>query len=378
MAQKAVPFLSPVMRMVQGGPFEAQTKNMNGGPLTTMAGVPTQRYFLAGAVPKNDPNWPAFYNLLHQTAMQGFPSLFDPRTGQCLSQQFSMKVADGDDTSITKPGDTPNAQKEGFAGHWIVKFSSSFAPSVYYAGHYAPHEAITDPKVLNRGDYIRVSGSVQSNDNAQKPGIYVNLNMVEFAGKGVPIVSGPDAGAVFGAAAAQLPQGAQPLPMHGGNAQPMAGFQPPGMMQQPQGQAGYGVPYPGPSGAPGGQPSAMPTFAPTVQPSMMPAGAPGAGYSPPGVAVQPHPGILAGPGMTAPPGMMQQPAPQGQQFAPPGFQQPQPQFQQPGMGAPQFVPQMQQAPVVPQMTPKAGGWTYEQLRQQGYTDDVMRAQGLML
>lgn len=349
----STPFLTPVMRMVQGNPFEKQTKDQLGNPLTIktgpQAGQPTQRYFLAGAIRKDDPAWPAFWRLLQGAAMAGFPSLFNPQTGECLSRDFSFKVADGDSTMISKPGETPNAQKPGFAGHWIVKFSSSFAPKVFYAGHYAPHEEITDPKVLQRGYYVRVSGSTQANGNPQKPGIYVNLNMVEFAGVGDVIATGPDANAAFGGTAAQLPQGAQPLPMHAGNPQPgfaAPGMQPPamGMPMQPQPQ--YAPP------AMQQQAPAMPTFAPPAAGMGMPAFAPPAVAS---VPVQPHPGILAGPGMTPPPGM-------------------QPQAPATGLPPP-FMPQQPQAP---QMTAKAGGYTYEQYRQQGYTDDVLRANGLML
>ena len=383
----AIAFTSPTMRMVQGNPFEKQTKDQMGNLLTVKtgpnAGQPTQRYFCAGAIRKDDPAWPAFFQVLQNAAMQGFPTLFDPRTGACLSREFSWKIADGDDTTVSKPGDIPNVQKVGFAGHWIVKFSSSFEPEVYYAGRYAKQDRVTDARALPRGYFIRVNGSVQPNGNAQKPGLYVNLSLVEIAGVGEIISTGPDAGAAFGGQAAQLPQGAQPLPMHAGNAQPMAGFQPP---QQQFAHPGTPMPTQQQFAPPGGQPSAMPTFAPPAGASMTPGAAPGAGFSPPGLAVHPHPNILAGPGMTSPPGM-QQPQPG---FAPPGGA---PQFAPPA-GGPQFAPPggmtqapqqqqfapppMQQAPAVPQMTPKANGWTYEQLRQQGYTDDALRQQGLML
>src|SRR6478736_3028764 len=210
-------FLTPVGRIVQGDPMEAQTKNMQGQPLMTQSGQPTQRYFCALAFPKlvnGQPN-PEFNELwakLSQVAAAGFPALqsqgallppWDPRC------RFSWKVMDGDGID---DNNKPNANKEGFAGHWVVKFSSSFAPRCFHAGHYAPHEQITDPKAIQRGYYARVAGTIEPNGNAQKPGLYVNLSMVELviARPDLVITSGPDAGAVFGAAPAAAPAGLPP------------------------------------------------------------------------------------------------------------------------------------------------------------------------
>lgn len=382
-------FLSPVGRMVQGNPFEKQTKDHQGRPLTVKtganAGQPTQRYFIAVAFAKNDPAFPAFYALLHNAARAGFPTLFDAQ-GNCLARDFSFKVADGDSTAISKPGETPNAQKEGFAGHWVVKFSSSFPPRVFYTGKYAAHEAIQDPNVLRRGYYVRVAGTVEGNGQNDKPGIYVNLSLVEFAGIGPEITSGPDANSIFGGNAAALPQGAQPLPMNAGNGQPamMPGMQAPQQYQQPM--QPQGMPQFAP---PGGQPSVMPTFAPPAGPSAMPGGVPGvmpnmqpqqpvmhpnnpaAGYTPaampPGMAVQPHPGILAGPGMSAPP---------QQAYGVPGVPMAAPQGM-PGMMPQMQAPGMVQQPVH-QMTAAAQGYTYEQFIANGHTDASLRQQGLML
>lgn len=363
-------FLTPVMRMVQGDPFEAQTKDMQGATLTVKtgpnAGQPTQRYFVAGAIAKNDPAWPAFWALINNAARAGFPTLFDAQ-GSCLSRDFSWKVADGDSTMVSKPGEIPNAKKEGFAGHWIVKFSSSFPPRVFYAGRYAPHEQIQDPKVLRRGYYIRVAGTVEANGNAQKPGVYVNLSMVEFAGVGVEIVSGPDAAAAFGAAPAQLPQGAQPLPMHAGNGGPpgMPGAMPmaaPALMPSPGGGA---------YGAPPVAPSAAPAFAPPVAAGSMPAP----------MVVQPNPGFLQGPGTAAPPAFpapvqnaaFPSPAGSGAPYAPPVMTSPSSPGALPGMPVPM-------APAAPQrvMTAQAQGHSYEALIAQGWTDQTLRERGLMM
>lgn len=348
-------FLTPVGRFVQGDPFEAQTKNMQGQPLMTQSGQPTQRYFMAVAFKKTDTAFGALWQLIDQTARASFPgiNILPPWDQQC---RFSWKVMDGD--GVDDNG-KPNANKPGFAGCWVVKFSSSFAPRCFYAGKYAPHEQIQDVNAIKRGWYVRISGTIEGNANVQKPGVYVNLSMVELVG-GSPadiIVTGPDASTVFGGQAAQLPPGVAALPMGG----PAAGL--PGM--------------PGGVVAPQGLPAALPHAAlPTALPGMqqqpvMPTGVlpPGgqqiggygahptmAGHLPPQVAVQPHPGILAGPqGVAMPLGLPQVPG-----------------------AVPMMPAAPPMAPAAPQMTAKAGGFTREQYHQQGWTDDVLRAQGMMI
>lgn len=204
-----VEFLTPVGRLVQGNPFEAQTTNMQGQPLLTMSGQPTQRYFIAVAFRKDDPAFPAFYAKLVEAAKGSFPLLFDA-AGNCTHPRFSWKVVDGD--GIDDNG-KQNADKEGFAGHWVVKFSSSFPPRCFHAGHYQPHEQIQEANAIQRGYFVRVAGTIEGNSNAQKPGLYVNLSMVELSQIGPIIVSGPDASAVFGGTPAAIPAGSpSPLP----------------------------------------------------------------------------------------------------------------------------------------------------------------------
>lgn len=351
-------FLTPVARLVQGHPMEKQTKDMQGAALTVKtgpnAGQPTQRYFVGVAIPKTDPGWPAFWSLVHQAARAGFPTLFDAN-GNCLARDFAFKVADGDRNTVDRPGDRPNNQKEGFPGHWVLKCSSSFPPKVFYAGRYQPHEQIQDPNVIKRGYYVRVAGTIEANGNQQKPGVYVNLSMVELVALGQEIVSGPDAAAVFGGApAAALPPGATPLPAGGmpaapampGNAGPAGSFAPPA--------AGFPTPPGASMPAPGGMP-AMPGSPAMPAPGM-------AAPQAPATPVQPHPGILAGPGMTAPPAM-------GAPMAP----------------AAPMAPVAPMAPQAPAATPTmarnpADGQTYAiaALQGNGWTVDSLRAAGWAL
>lgn len=81
---------------------------------------------------------------------------------------------------------------------------------------------INDPRILPRGYYVRINHTVQSNDNDQRPGLYVNLDKVAIcadqAGAAV-IQSGPTAAEAFGAAptayapAAPLPAVPSPAPV---------------------------------------------------------------------------------------------------------------------------------------------------------------------
>lgn len=320
-------FLTPVGRLVQGDVFEAQTKNMQGQPLMTQSGQPTQRYFIAVAFAKTDQAFGAFYTLLQQTARASFPTLFDA-AGNCTHPRFSWKLVDGD--SVDDNG-KPNKNKEGFAGHWVVKFASSFAPRAFHAGRYAPHEQIQDPKAIPRGYFVRVAGTIEGNGQPQKPGLYVNLGMVELAGQGPIISSGPEASAVFGAAAPALPAGATPLPMAGGAA---------------------------PLGLPG-MASALPPAVPTLSTPPMNVGmasAPVAAMALPTLPVMPNPAFLAAPAGTAAPQVPGLPTPAGG----------------PAIGA------MPASPSSPVMTAAAGGFTYAQYIAQGWTDAALREKGLML
>lgn len=213
MSSQSNQFLTPVGRLVQGDPMDPQTKDQQGNPLTIKTGPnigqPTQRFFIALAFPKNDPGFAALRAQMVQVARTAWPQWFDA-AGNCTHPKFSWKIMDGD--GVDDNG-KPNNTKEGFAGHWIVKFSSSFPPKCFYTGRYSPQDQIQDKMAIRRGYYVRVGGTVESNANPQKPGLYVNLNMVELVALGKEIVSGPDAAAVFGAAPAPvLPAGAIALP----------------------------------------------------------------------------------------------------------------------------------------------------------------------
>lgn len=195
--------LSPVGRLVQGSAFEGNTTDQDGRPLTDRSGAARVNYFLALAVPKDSPDWAGFKAKIDAVGAHAFPNHYQLPT-------FSNKIVDGDDTTPDQNGTRP-CDKEGFAGHWVIRFSSGFAPQVYTRGGAA---IMTDPTGVKRGDYIRVYGSTSGNGNAQKPGVYINLNMVEFIGHGVEITTGPSGAAIFGGAPlGALPAGVSATPL---------------------------------------------------------------------------------------------------------------------------------------------------------------------
>lgn len=349
-------FTTPVMRMVQGSVDEAQTKDQQGNPRVIKsgpnAGQPNPQFFLAGAVAKNDPAWPPFWELLCRQAFADFPNLFphgidaiiqaggpqawftQPPQGHAqpwvMHPLFSFKVADGD--GLDQNGKS-NASKEGFAGHWVVRCGSAYPPRCFHAGRYAAHEQIQEKGAIKRGYFIRVNGTTEGNGNAQRPGLYVNLDMVELAAYGPEIVSGPDAADAFGSGPAALPPGASAAPMTPAAAPPAAG-------------------------APAVPPAAAPAAVSPAPASAAPAPAPYTGY-------------MGGPTPPAAPGapVASPPVPAATAATSPTASPTSP----PAPPAPPAAP----AAVGHVMLPAANGATYEQMIAAGWTDDTLRAHGMM-
>lgn len=343
-------FTSPPSRMVQGSVDEAQTKDMQGnlrviksGP---NAGQPNPQYFIAAAIAKTDPEWPAFWEMLVRQAFADFPTLFpygidaiiaaggpQPWFGQppaghtqpWVLGDFSWKITDGD-SSVFREGKMVNySEREGWKGAWVVRYGSAYPPRCFHAGRYAANEQIQEKNVIRRGYYIRVNGTTEGNGNLQKPGIYVNLDMVELSGYGPEIVSGPDAAAAFGSGPAALPPGATAAPV--------------------------GVAPPAPGGAPV---PPTPAAAPTA-PIPVAAAAPPAPTSP----------VPAAPPYTGYMGNVPAPVP----------------VAAPVPVTPAVPPPVPSAPIAspssPVMLPAAQGATYEQMIAAGWTDETLRANGMM-
>lgn len=326
-------FTSPIGRLVQGDCFTPQTKDQQGNPRVIKtgpnAGQPNPQFYIGVAFAKNDPQWPAFWAMIDRVARSEWPALFpNPQAGS-TNPKFAYKVLDGDGYDTNGKA---NNLKEGWAGHYVVRFTSSFAPKLFRAGHYQPQDQITDPQALKRGYYVRVNGSIKGNDNPQNPGLFLNFDLVEIAGFGPEIVSGPDAGEAFGGAP--------------------VGYVPPGMSATP-------ILPGGPAGAP---PAGPPGYTPP--PAAPPPAAGPPGYTPPPAGPVPPP-------MTPPP--ISSPTPSA--VPPPGYTG----YMQPPPPAPAAPPPSAPPPAAgPQMTAAAGATTYEAFRAAGWTDEQLRANGYML
>jgi len=216
----------PRGRFVQGDAFEAQTKDQQGQPLTIKtgpnAGQPTKRWFMAVAYRKDDPATLPYLMQLAQFAAQQWPAYFPngaqptPPLFGCTHPRFAIKIMDGDGMD---DNGKPNREKAGFAGHWVVKYSTNAAaPGVWQEPNFDEMARVTDSRMLPRGYFVRINHGTQSNENDQRPGLYVNLDKVAICAdqNGAEIIqSGPTAAEAFGGGGS-APVAAAPSPQAGG------------------------------------------------------------------------------------------------------------------------------------------------------------------
>lgn len=208
---KATFFTSPIGRLVWGSVLKAQTKDADNKPLViktgAQAGQPTQRYAFGLAIAKgaethwNQTEWGA---KIWNTAIAAWPQ------GQTGAPSFAWKVTDGDSTVPNKRNNKP-CDQEGYKGHWILSFSSSFPPKTYNSTGTEPVPA----DQIKTGYYVQVAGSVAGNDSTQNPGVYLNHSMVALAGYGTEITSGPDPTAAGFGAGVAAPAGMSAVPLAG-------------------------------------------------------------------------------------------------------------------------------------------------------------------
>lgn len=255
-------FTSPVGRFVQGDLFTPSLTDQKGNPRTFKSGPkigqPSPQWFFALAIAKNDPAWPAFKAELDAEAMAAWPHLFPG--GACVLPTFASKIIDGD--GVDTMG-RPFSRLEGFAGHWVIRFTSGFPIRVVKPMGGSVWSDVTNPEEAKRGYYIRVNGDTETNGDAGKPGMYMNGKMVEIVGPGPVIVGGPDAAEAFAAPAA-LPPGALTA---------STALAAPGYAAPPVAPAAPAPPYAGYMAAPPAAPAAPAPPAPPVVPvrQMLPA-----------------------------------------------------------------------------------------------------------
>ncbi len=139
-------------------------------------------------------------------------------------QEFSWKVKDGDDATLNEKG-RANKDNDGWPGHWIVFVTCNCTAPATVAcplytlidpatnQHMRQPLSLSDPSKIKRGDYVQVNVTVEPNGEVQKPGVFLNANMVCLIGYGQAIVGGPDVeSAGFGQGVA-LPAGASLVPV---------------------------------------------------------------------------------------------------------------------------------------------------------------------
>jgi hypothetical protein len=251
----SIDVLFPIGRLVQGSVHEPKTTNMEGQPLVTKsgpnAGQPRVEYFFAVAFPKtpgvqhwaNEPGWGADIWAFAHKAWPG---------GQTQRADFAWKIIDGDSTIPDKKNVKP-CDREGFPGHWVVRFGGGSAPKVVNKDGSA---TLADASMVKPGHFVQPFASITSNNSTQTAGLYMNHRIVAHSGYGPEINFGPDAASV-GFGAAPLPAGASAVPVGGMAPPPPAGNAAP-LPPAPSGATASPPPVPGAVANPPPPPVATP------------------------------------------------------------------------------------------------------------------------
>jgi hypothetical protein len=213
----------PAGRQLWGSVSKPNTKDRNGKLLVTKENQPrTEFVFGVGIEKRGEAHWnqTPWGADMWNVARASFPSLFAPDGSLQPGRKFSWKIVDGDSTQPNENGTIPNTQ-EGYKGHWVITFKSSFAPETWVManGTLMP----TPAESIKCGHYVQVAGSVDGNGDANKPGIYVNHGRVLHAGFGPEITQGPDVNSL-GFGSGPRPTGMQSAPVGG---LPVTGAAPP-------------------------------------------------------------------------------------------------------------------------------------------------------
>lgn len=310
--------LTPVGRLVMGDLYKPQTTDADGKPRVVKqgpnAGQPNPQFFFALAIPKTPgvAHWASepWGKIIWETGHASFPQ------GQAQHPTFAWKIVDGDSNIKNRNGAgiAPNT-REGYPGHWVLSFASTYAPKLYNADG---TQQFTEPGRVKIGHYVQVAGSVAGNESTQSPGIFLNHQAVAFQAFGPEISTGIDAASVGFGQGVTLPAGASAAPLGGFNPAPSA------------------TPTPGSPAAP------MPSTP-----------------SAPAVPIQPNPAFLQAPAVASVAA-----APASASAATPAVPVPAPVIPVP-------------LPAGRQMTAKANGLTREQFVSGGWTDEALVREGYM-
>jgi len=250
-------FTTCLGRIVWGHPLKPQNKTKDNQPVLDDNGQPVKQWAFGVAFPKAEFEaqvWPQFAAEAAKMYPNGAP------------RNFTYKYKDGD-TDLDR-NNNPLSAKDGYAGCYIVSFSTELQPPQCYVYQNNAYMQI-DESSIKTGDYVQVGTNIKVHAG-QTPGLYINPMTVLLCFEGDAISGGytADPNATFGAAPpqVQMPAGARAV----GAAAP-AQAAPAGSMP--------GMNQPAPGGA------AMPGTAP----------APAAAAAPPAPATPPAPPTPAGP-----------------------------------------------------------------------------------
>lgn len=184
----SVSILFPVGRIVQGSLYKGNTHDMDGRPLVYKngadAGKPRLEFFFAVAIAKgaeqhwNQTVWGAEVWKVGATAFPAVHQRYD----------FAWKITDGDSSMPNKKGVVPSS-REGFPGHWVISFKSSYAPQIW-ANNGKGWVAYDVADAVKAGYFVQIKGAIDSNGSEAQPGVYINPNAVAFNNVGPVIVTG--------------------------------------------------------------------------------------------------------------------------------------------------------------------------------------------
>jgi hypothetical protein len=194
-------FNLPLSRIVSGSPTFKQEKDMQGN----LKKVPN--WWMMVATPKDPHNNQGPVNVALGTIMgcaaagyQAYPDI-SARLRNGLAGGFKWKIEDGDSPE--------NVGKEGCAGCWLFKFSTTFGAMQCCDANGTP----IDPALVKTGYYVEMNCSVDINGNKDHTaGVYLNPVWVRLVATATEIRSGVSPQEAFRTPAPSLlPPGAAPF-----------------------------------------------------------------------------------------------------------------------------------------------------------------------
>lgn len=181
-------FTLPEGRIVTGHPMKRNVrKDDNGQPkLNKTTGEQIMETYFGLAIPKagetfwHETEWG---KRIHAVATGSWPQ------GQWKMAGFAWKIEDGDSSIPNKKMKIPN-QRDGWKGHWVIHFTTSFSVQCFHPQQNGIFPQMQSDSEIKCGDYVYVNAMFKGNDSTQTAGIYANPSMVLLSRIGEAIVGG--------------------------------------------------------------------------------------------------------------------------------------------------------------------------------------------